>query len=478
MVGALIPSTPVDHQHIALKAVPGCRAAARHAVLPRPRQPRLRQERARRHGLRRVRDRSGVALGGRRPLGPRRALAAARLRALRPAHGRGDPPLPVPRRRRGDPARLPPGRDDPRCQPAPRPAAGRPRVLGRGRACRSTGSAAVAGSAGRWPAGSRPATRASTSVRTARGGSARSTATRCSRPGSRARRTPTTTGLRYPYDADVAGRPKRLSPLHGRLQETGAVFGTKAGWERADHHEPGRPWRRAGRDQARLGLDASRRGSTRVCDEARAVRERAGIIDLSSFGKIAVDGPGALGLLQRVAANDVDRPVGSVVYTPFLDDARRVRRGRDGHAAGRRPVPGRDRGRVRGVGPRLASSRTRTTTPSRLRDVSGEIATIGLWGPRARDILAAATTGRRRRRGPARSGGRRPSGSAGATVLASRISYAGELGWELSADAELGGRGLGRPAGGRSRPSGSSRSATAPSTPSGWRRAIATSAPT
>ncbi|MEA2607164.1 MAG: hypothetical protein QOI00_1921, partial [Chloroflexota bacterium] len=59
--------------------------------------------------------------------------------------------------------------------------------------------------------------------------------------------------LRYPFDADLAGRPRRLSALHGRLQESGAVFGTKAGWERADHHDPGRPWRRAGRDQAAYG---------------------------------------------------------------------------------------------------------------------------------------------------------------------------------------------------------------------------------
>ncbi len=98
--------------------------------------------------------------------------------------------------------------------------------------------------------------------------------------------------LRYPYDADVSGRPRRLSPLHGRLQETGAVFGTKAGWERADHHEPGRPWRRSGRDQAASGWSEPP-WFGRVCAEARNVRERVGIIDLSSFGKIDVDGPGA-----------------------------------------------------------------------------------------------------------------------------------------------------------------------------------------
>ena len=87
--------------------------------------------------------------------------------------------------------------------------------------------------------------------------------------------------LRYPFDADLAGRPRRLSALHGRLQEAGAVFGTKAGWERADYHDPGRPWRRAGRDQAGYGWTRPP-WFERVCAEARAVRERAGIIDLSA----------------------------------------------------------------------------------------------------------------------------------------------------------------------------------------------------
>ncbi len=238
--------------------------------------------------------------------------------------------------------------------------------------------------------------------------------------------------LRYPYDADLAGRPKRLSPLHGRLQETGAVFGTKAGWERADHHEPGRPWRRAGRDQIAWGW-AAPPWFGRVSDEARAVRERAGLIDLSSFGKIAVDGPGALGLLQRVAANDIDRPTGAIIYTPFLDP-------RGGIVADVTVT-------------RLAADRFRVVTgagfvatdlgwleaqaadrPVSLRDVSDDFATIGLWGPQAREILAAASADD--------VGGdalplRRAAEIevAGATVLASRISYAGELGWEISVGA-------------------------------------------
>jgi 4-methylaminobutanoate oxidase (formaldehyde-forming) len=116
--------------------------------------------------------------------------------------------------------------------------------------------------------------------------------------------------LRFPFDADLAGRPRRQSALHGRLQEAGAVFGTKAGWERADHHEPGLPWRRAGRDRpGAAGPGRLVRRSLR----RRARSGRAGIIDLSSFGKIAVEGAGALGS-SSVSANDVDRPVGSVVY--------------------------------------------------------------------------------------------------------------------------------------------------------------------
>ena len=59
--------------------------------------------------------------------------------------------------------------------------------------------------------------------------------------------------LRYPLDTDEWGRPNRLSPLHGRLQEAGAAFGVKNGWERADHFESGKPWRRSGADQREFG---------------------------------------------------------------------------------------------------------------------------------------------------------------------------------------------------------------------------------
>jgi 4-methylaminobutanoate oxidase (formaldehyde-forming) len=244
--------------------------------------------------------------------------------------------------------------------------------------------------------------------------------------------------LRFPYDADQAGRPRRLSPLHGRLQESGAVFGTKAGWERSDYHLPGHPWRRAGRDQSAYGWTRPP-WFDRVGDEHRAVRERAGIIDLTSFGKIDVRGAGAVGLLQRACANDIDRPVGSVVYGQFLDprggvladvtvtrlgiDAFRVTTGAGYVAA--------DLGWLRLL---LRPD----DPPVEIRDVSEDWACIGLWGPRARDVVLAAdgqagdglsdTALPMRRAAHAR--------IAGAPVLASRLSYAGELGWELTVEPE------------------------------------------
>ena len=119
--------------------------------------------------------------------------------------------------------------------------------------------------------------------------------------------------MRYPLDTSEMGRGRRLSPLHVRLEELGAVFGTKNGWERADYFEPGRQWRRAGEDQRRFGwgrppyLD-------RLAEEHRAFRERVWIIYPSSFGKISVSDRGALAVVERVVDCTIDRPVGRVCY--------------------------------------------------------------------------------------------------------------------------------------------------------------------
>jgi len=241
--------------------------------------------------------------------------------------------------------------------------------------------------------------------------------------------------LRYPYDADELGRPKRLSPLHGRLQELGAVFGTKNGWERADWFEPGAPPRRAGADQGAYGFTRPP-WFERLAEESAAFRERVGIIDLTSFGKIDVSGPGALPLLERVCDNRIDRPIGSVVYTQFLNerggivaDVTVTRLAEDAF----RVITG--AGTVSSDLGWLTLHAGDAVDEVSLRDTSDELAVVGLWGPRAPDVLAAVTE-------DDVGAGSIPSRRAAeidvgdARVLAQRVSYVGEDGFELYVASE------------------------------------------
>jgi 4-methylaminobutanoate oxidase (formaldehyde-forming) len=232
--------------------------------------------------------------------------------------------------------------------------------------------------------------------------------------------------LRYPFDVSEAGRPKRLSPLHERLQELGAVFGAKNGWERADYFRPGERSRRAGEDQRAFGW-ARPPWHDRVALEHAAMRERLGIIDMTSFGKLEVSGADALALLERVCGNRIDRPVGSVVYTQLLDE----------------------RGRIVGdvTVTRLAEDRFRVVTGAgavdsdrgflesnasgkvAIADVTDDLAVIGIWGPQAREALGVSNA-----EIPFRAA--RPLTIAGVPLLAQRITYVGELGYELYVDRD------------------------------------------
>ena len=235
--------------------------------------------------------------------------------------------------------------------------------------------------------------------------------------------------LRYPHDENESVRERRLSPLDGRCLALGGVFGEKNGWERALYFEPGRPGRRAGADQGAWGWGRPA-FFDRVGEEHRAVREQAGLLDMTSFGKIDVRGSGALALLQRLSDNDVGKPPGSVVYTQFLNprggieaDVTVIRLDEDRFrvVTGSGFVPG-DLGWIRMHLPRDGSAE--------IREVTDELAVIGLWGPVARVILESVTPddvsnvafpylhARSIRIGAA-------------DVWAQRVTYVGELGWEL-----------------------------------------------
>ena len=241
--------------------------------------------------------------------------------------------------------------------------------------------------------------------------------------------------LRYPFDQDEWGRPRRVSPLHARLQDLGCVFGTKNGWERADYFELGRPSRRAGADQRAFGWSRPP-WLGRLAQEHAAFRERAGLIDLTSFGKIEVVGLGALRLLERVCDNRIDRSIGTVVYTQFLN-------GRGGIVADVTVT-------------RLAEDRFRVITgsatvdadlgwlrmhlregdgPVEFREASEDHAVIGLWGPSSRDVLATSTDHKVTNEAfPYLTA--REIEVGGAPVFAQRVSYVGEPGWELYVEPE------------------------------------------
>jgi glycine cleavage system aminomethyltransferase T/glycine/D-amino acid oxidase-like deaminating enzyme len=242
--------------------------------------------------------------------------------------------------------------------------------------------------------------------------------------------------LRYPFDQDEWGRPRRVSALHSRLQDLGCVFGVKNGWERSDYFEPGKPWRMAGADQRKFGWSKPP-WFERVDAEHAAFRERVGIIDMSSFGKIEVSGPGAIALLEHVADNRIDRPVGRVVYTQFLNrrggivaDVTVTRLAKDRF----RVVTG--AGYVDGDLGWLRSNVQQGDEPVDLRDVTEDLSVIGLWGPRARDVLEKVSSDDVSNESfPFLTA--RTIEIAGAPVLAQRITYVGELGWELYVDPVL-----------------------------------------
>ena len=236
--------------------------------------------------------------------------------------------------------------------------------------------------------------------------------------------------LRFPNDEYEWARPHRTSPLHFRVQEYGAVFGEKYGWERINYYDPVKGYRMMGEDQRKWGWQKPPYFE-RLRTEHEATRERVCMYDLTSFGKIDVSGPGSLQLMQRLADSDVDKPTGSAIYTQFINsnggvesDLTITRLGSDHF----RVITGsgfisNDLGWIRmHILPEDA--------PVEVRDSTMDWACIALWGPEARHTLEKVTPSDV-------SNTTNPYLNArwidinGAPVLAQRVSYVGELGWEL-----------------------------------------------
>jgi glycine cleavage system aminomethyltransferase T/glycine/D-amino acid oxidase-like deaminating enzyme len=233
--------------------------------------------------------------------------------------------------------------------------------------------------------------------------------------------------MHWPFLQPGTARGLRLVPLYDRLAAAGACFGETAGWERA-------MWYARPGEQPEYEYSYGRQNwFDAVAEEHRAAREAVALFDLSSFAKVRVEGPDALSTVQRVFTADLDRPPGAVVYTSMLNtrggvelDATVTRLAEDAFLV---------------VTSATAQTRAlhwlhRHRGPAAVvTDVTSGLGVLSVTGPRSRDLLAGLTEAdlsdgafpfaRARRVDVGR-----------ATALAVRISFAGELGWELYAPVE------------------------------------------
>ncbi|WP_019819691.1 GcvT family protein [Saccharomonospora saliphila] len=249
-----------------------------------------------------------------------------------------------------------------------------------------------------------------------------------------------TYGIVHPREQWESGRV-RLSPFHTRERALGAEFFEVGGWERPHWYESNRPLLEEFGDavQHRAHKWDARWWSPITDAEHLAMRERCAMIDLSAFAQFDIRGPGACDYLQRVVLAQVDRPVGRLIYTPVLTPDGGFRSdltvARLGERHYRVITGGADGARDRFWFERLLPEDGSAT----LTDVTSAVCTLGLWGPRARDVLASVAD-------EDVSDAAFPFGTARAItidtvpVLALRVSYVGELGWELHASFEQGQR--------------------------------------
>jgi glycine cleavage system aminomethyltransferase T/glycine/D-amino acid oxidase-like deaminating enzyme len=237
--------------------------------------------------------------------------------------------------------------------------------------------------------------------------------------------------VKYPGHERSAGRPLRVSPAYPRLAELGAAFGEKSGWERANWFEPNAE---RGDESLRPKGWAGRLWSPAIGAEALACRESAALFDETSFAKIEVSGEGAAAFLESMCANRVARDVGAITYTQMLNrhggiecDFTVTRLAEErfrivtGTAFGQH-----DLAWIRANAPEDGSVT--------VADVTSQYACFGLWGPKAREILQPLTPT------PLDFPYMRAAELAVGPVpcLALRVTYVGELGWELYCPSELG----------------------------------------
>jgi 4-methylaminobutanoate oxidase (formaldehyde-forming) len=239
--------------------------------------------------------------------------------------------------------------------------------------------------------------------------------------------------VKYPGHERQAGRGLRVSPVYGRLRERGAAFGEKGGWERVNWFDDNAS---AGDESLRPDGWAGQLWSPAIGAEHAACREHAALFDETSFAKFDVAGPGAAEFLEWMCANRVAREPGTVTYTQLLNP----RGGVECDLTVTRLEEDRFRlvtGTAFGLHDQAwIRSQIPAGSAVRIEDVTSRYACLALWGPRARDILQPLTESdvsaqafpylraRDLNVGPV-------------PCLALRVTFVGELGFELYCPAEF-----------------------------------------
>ncbi len=236
--------------------------------------------------------------------------------------------------------------------------------------------------------------------------------------------------IAWPNRELTSARPFRTSPLHDRLRAVGADFGSKMGWERPNYFSP------AGIDGELTYTWGKPTWLSWSAAEQRACRQGVAVFDQTSFSKYVVDGPDALTALQWICANDVDVPLGGCVYTPLLNAHGRYESDLTVTRVGANSF--------------LMVSSSATTVRDQdwirrnldrdwrvgVHDVTTAYAVIGVMGPQSRTLLARLTDADLDDEGFAFATSKEIS-LAHARVRATRMTYVGELGWELLVPVEF-----------------------------------------